>query len=40
MVIGLPRKCVLNIQKLKKFSLLSIPLRVELYDDIRQARLQ
>ena len=34
MVIGLPRKCILNIQKLKNFSLLSIPLPVELYDEI------
>ena len=35
MVMGLPRKCILNIQKLKNFSLMSIPLPVELYNEIQ-----
>ena len=35
MVIGLPRKYILNIQELQHFFSLSIPLPVELYDEIQ-----
>ena len=35
MVIGFPGKCILNIQKLKNFTLLSIPLPVEFYNEIQ-----